>query len=182
MLKLLCPRESRGFIFSGGGTLEMSNSRNEPSVSLEEASQLPERRRTVWIWIIFVWYLLWGLLGVSSLWLVSYDTMFSEVQPKLGVPFPRFGFDIKIISTVVAVTNIAAAWSLFMLRSSAVKLFALALLMSVVSIAYSLIMIPNYLAFMRASPGGWVGVPAGLGVGAIILLYAMRLRRRGVLL
>jgi hypothetical protein len=149
-------------------------------------SEQPERRRTLWIWVILAWMLLGAIIGIPSTWLVSYDTSYYDtISSQLGVPFPQIGFDFKLMVTVAAVINLAAAWALFMLRAHAVKLFALGLVMNIVMQAYSLTMIPNYLDYIRATTGltGLVfGLIGGLIVPTIMLLYAMRLRRQGVLL
>ncbi|MCO6426984.1 hypothetical protein [Nitrosomonas communis] len=146
-------------------------------------SEQPERRRTLWIWVILAWMLFGAIIGIPSIWLVSYDTSYYDtIFSQLGVPVPQIGFDFKLMGTVAAVINLAAAWALFMLRAHAVKLFALGLVMTIVMQAYSLTMIPNYLDYIRATTGLVFVFIGGLIVPTIMLLYAMRLRRQGVLL
>lgn len=142
----------------------MSNSTNEPDDFSEDSSERPERRRTIWIWIIFAWTLLGALIGIPSIWLMSYDT----ISPQLGVPAPQIGIDFKILNTLVMVINLAAAWALIMLRSRAVKLFAIGLVMAIVTNAYA--------------GSAWWALVGGFIYYPIVLLYLMRLRRRGVLL
>ncbi|MCI0590731.1 MAG: hypothetical protein L0Y67_03865 [Gammaproteobacteria bacterium] len=157
----------------------MSNSRNESDIFSEESSERPERRRTVWIWVIFVWTVLSAFIDVLLIGLMSYHTISSQ----LGVPAPQIGIVIKlVIEMVVIVIDLAAAWALLMLRSRAITLFAIGLVISIVTTAHSLAMIPNYLSSMRAI--GWIWWLVGIGfvTSTIFLLYAMQLRRRGVLL
>jgi hypothetical protein len=164
----------------------MSKNTNEVDTLNEDNQDLTERRRTIGIWIILVWAV-WGLFSLITIWksilVPRTDIEIQQTKQLFGTDFPLIQLDIGfgVLVTVGSVIFVLAAWDLFMLRSRAIKLFAVCLGLVPVNIVYSLIMIPNYLSLLK-TPTGWGGLLFGLGIYIAFILYAVRLRRRGVLL
>ena len=176
----------------------MSNNTNETDVFDNETLEQTERRRTIWIWIILGWacFALFGLIGIwKSILVPLTDIEFQQANQGLeqanqllGTKIPQIPqkahLDIitnGVIPSVIVVINFWAAWELFMLRFRAVKIYAVILAFGLANIAYSLIMVPNYLSLLK-TPMGWFSLLLGQGIYIAVILYAIRLRRRGVLL
>jgi hypothetical protein len=149
---------------------------------------LPERRRTVLVWVIFA-YAFFALLST----IVSFGMWLLGVQPFASTVM-RLGPTYCVISLVSLVLFFAGCLALFNLRAKAVVFLSINLVVYVVGGIYALLVVrlEDYppppgtqdLAVwqwgMRAATLG--GIVMGLAIYGAILAYAVRLRRRGILM
>jgi hypothetical protein len=156
----------------------MNNAPNNSASRYGESQERPARRRTVWIWVILV-VALWGFIGLLHIWTTT-ESQIQQGSKLIGIELPVIGILGKVIASLSSLLFFLAAWTLFMLRASAVKLFAIGLAVNIVNMIYSIVMVPNFLSFMTSLFGS-ITLLYGFGVSISVLLYSMRLRRRGVL-
>ena len=144
-----------------------------------DAGSPPVRQRTVLVWVILAFIAFGVIITPFTLWTLHSVYVRVPVTMYLGL-------------TINLVVNIAAAIALFNLRASAIRYFALALVVALVhgiyhatSLEESHLVIPigvdaaEYLSSLWA--GQIVGVATSILTFAAILLYMVWLRRRGIL-
>lgn|SRR5262245_7483730 len=141
------------------------------------ASLTPHRRRPIWIWAIFLFYL------VSTVWtLLSFFLIYSG-RIRINAAQQAYLANISVVEVLASVglglLSLTAAVFLFALQRGAVTLFAIAL---VVNIAYTVLhaLTTNW-AEAIGGPG-LLGVLLSWGLLLAILTYSRRLARDGVLL
>ncbi len=120
-------------------------------------------KRPLGVWLILACYVLGtGFVCVELLRLVSY--------------FPNLGL-LALSAIFVGALNVAGAVLLFRLRKVAVLFFAVALALSTAA------SIPGVLRsnWKEIDPANLASVVIGMLISLAILLYAMRLRQRGIL-
>jgi hypothetical protein len=165
----------------------MANDKVVPAQATEPESEPPERRRTVLVWLIFVWTCFSVLSVIISIVVISLGLQPGGAQaPQLKVTPAQ-----QVVSLGTAVVFFAGGLALFNLRARAVKLALIALLISVVGGLYNTLS----LRFEDLpAPAGleqtWGAGIRGLTIGSLalgwaiqgaVLAYALRLRRRGML-
>ncbi|NVO15086.1 MAG: hypothetical protein HXX10_13710 [Rhodoplanes sp.] len=133
-------------------------------------------RRTVWIWVIFLWFLFsvgWTLL---SFYLIRSGVV--PVEPVQQAYFDRLTIVDYASTVLVAALNLAGALALFMLRKAALPIFLTGIVLSVGLIAWQ-----TYSKGWAEALGGsgLVGAVIGYGLILAICTYTWRLARRGVL-
>jgi hypothetical protein len=139
------------------------NSPCKPNALLLQGLELvmTPAKRPVGVWLILAFYVLgMGFVSVELVRVVSYF-------PSLGV--------IALASIFVCALNVTGAILLFLLRKTAVLLFAIALVLSTAASVPELV---NWRAIGFTNLGG---AAIGLLISLAILLYAIRLRQRGIL-
>lgn len=140
------------------------------------ANEDSNRRRTGWIWIISIFYLL------STGWtLLSFYLIFSgaiQITAAQEAYFRSLSSVDHIVTLVIGLTNFAGAISLFLLRRIAFYLFTTALAVSI------LLSIWHTFAkgwIQALSVSGLVGGIIGFGISAAVCFYAWKLTKRGIL-
>jgi hypothetical protein len=152
----------------------------ERAKTTQPEDDLPERRRTVLVWVIFA-FACYGLLAS----IVSLGMVLFGVQPSGIVRLSPIRYVISLGTTVF---YFAACLALFNLRAKAVVFLSIGLAINVAVGIYFLLMMrpedytppPGTLDLARASALG--GMVIGLAIWGAILAYAVRLRRQGILI
>ena len=134
------------------------------------------RKRPAWVWVIFCFYLLSAGFTLLSFFLIfSGRIRVTEAQRTYFANLSALDF----LATVgLAVLVLIAATSLFFLHRVAVRLFAIVLACNV---GFTILHLLSS-NFVEASGGrGVTGMIGAWIVLVAILLYAMRLSKRGIL-
>ena len=157
----------------------MTGDTTERTSENETETETPERRRTVVIWLIFAFMcfsMLNTIYALAANWLD---------WKNLGVP--KMGPAFILLTVISGCVDFAAGLALFNLRTAAVRLLAIGL---VVSVSLSLYWV---VTFQPTDFGDLSDVPFAVTLGGVfivfvplviycfILVFALRLRRRGVL-
>jgi hypothetical protein len=135
------------------------------------------KRRTGWIWVISIFYVISPLWGLFSIYLVLSRAY--QITPAQAEYFRSFS-SVDIIATlVIAFANIAGGITLFLLRRIAFYFFTGALALSIL------------LSIWHAVAKGWVqalgtsglaGAIIGYGISAAVCFYAWKLIKRDILI
>lgn len=137
-------------------------------------AETPRRPKLVWvIALIYVFGALWGLLSLALTRLGTIP-MPTETQAYYeGLTIIDYGFAV-----VVTLLNVTGAVLLFRLRSKAIGFLGAAVGVSALSLLYQL-STPAFRAAL-AAPGS-SGMIVGLAVSIAVIIYAYRLKLRGIL-
>lgn len=134
------------------------------------------RRRPILVWLIFLFYLVTGLLGIVQLFYVTAGGV--PLRPEQQAYLNNFSVFDRVVGYVnVALTLLGVTW-LLALRRLAVPVLALAFALNVFSTAVVWIRSD----FLRlVSIAGLVVQCGGMALFGCVVLYAWWLARRGVL-
>jgi hypothetical protein len=136
----------------------------------------PPAKRPKLVWIVFLFYLFSVAYTALSFFLVFSGSI--SVTPEQAAYFRTLSVFDWTITGVTAALNLAGAISIFLLRKSALPLFASSLGLSILQTlvhAYT----TNFIAAL-GGPGA-LGVLIGFAISIAVCLYAWRLRARGTL-
>ena len=136
----------------------------------------PPAKRPKLVWIVFLFYLFSVLYTALSFFLVFSGSI--SVTPEQATYFRTLSVFDWTITGVTAALNLAGAISIFLLRKSALPLFASSLGLSILQTlvhAYT----TNFIAAL-GGPGA-LGVLIGFAISIAVCLYAWRLKARGTL-
>ncbi len=159
----------------------MSDEPGSTAPSGEVESAPPERRRSVWVWVILAWASFVLIVGASF---AAAEFMGFRPRGEGATPISATYYAVALTALVL---YFVGALALFNLRARAVALLALGL---VCNVADTLILrSEGWGALPDGAPGAVHGQQLSAGIGAAlgvlsfaaILVYAVRLRRRGVL-
>jgi hypothetical protein len=162
----------------------MSDDTGTHPMATEAETQPPERRRTILIWVIFVWACFSLISSVIGLGIYLLGMQRSG---------PAMGWESYALGFTGTAVFFAGALALFNLQAKAVRFLAIALGISIITSVYSLL---NLRAedFGPPPPGVadlwpnamwsfvFIGEVGSLAIFGAMLAYVIRLRRRGVLL
>jgi hypothetical protein len=136
----------------------------------------PPARRPKLVWIVFLFYIFSVVYTALSFFLVFSGSI--SVTPEQAAYFRTLSVFDWAITGVTAALNLAGAISIFLLRKSALPLFASSLGLSVLQTlvhAYT----TNFIAAL-GGPGA-LGVLIAFAISIAVCLYAWRLKVRGIL-
>ena len=163
------------------------------SPSFEIESEPPDRRRTVLIWVIFAYACFVVLFTIYAvvIYLLGWEpqsvqnTDLPDSIKELNRPEITQMDGIQIIFLLASTSLFfAASLALFNLRAKAIRLFLFTLLINVAGQIYFLLKLK--LAGIELSSlflgSMWGGILFSLAIYGLILFYALRLRRKGVLI
>jgi len=134
------------------------------------------RKRTVWIWIISIFFL------VSSLWgLWSYYLIASGKAPIEDLKSPYFA-NLTILDyaflVLIQLANLCGAITLFLMRRAAFYLFMTGLIASIMLTIRAAIKG----SFQNSNPVAMaVGMTIGFGIAIVVCMYTWKLLKRGTL-
>ena len=159
-------------------SVEIFKRSNAPSpVSVRDADE-PVRQRTIWIWVILVYSICIAVMGIIS----AVEFPFSDLAG--GLRRSGLGKAFTAIGLLTVPLFLAAGVVLFRLRALAVKLYLIYFCLAVPISACSGLHIDYSGLHMHVQPPTatyWIDVAFEILIDGAILLYAWRLRRRGVL-
>lgn len=148
-----------------------------PSAHLDDthgAAETPRRPKLVWvIAVIYVFGALWGLLSLALSRLGTIPVPPETQAYYEGLTIIDYGFAV-----VVTLLNVTGAVLLFRLRSKAIGFLGAAVGVSALSLLYQL-STPAFRAAL-AAPGS-SGMIVGLALSIAVVIYAYRLKLRGIL-
>jgi hypothetical protein len=133
--------------------------------------------RPAWIWVIGIFYLLSAGLSLLTLTLVFSGA--SELTPGQAAYFGSMNTVDWLLSASIAITGLAGATALFLLRRIAVRLFIAALGLNVVATLYQMAR-TNVTQVLGGA--GLLGVLLAWSVLGAVILYARSLANKDVLL
>jgi len=131
--------------------------------------------RPIAVWLIFLWYMFaacWTLLG----FVVIYKGLVPLTEAQQAY-IAHLNFFDYVITAIVTALNIAAPILLFRLSRTAVPLFAAAFVLNLGTVIRAVFGSNWTEAIGHHGMGGYLG----LFIAFAISLYAIRLRRRGIL-
>ncbi|MCG8543818.1 MAG: hypothetical protein MJE12_06375 [Alphaproteobacteria bacterium] len=140
------------------------------------AEQTAPRRRSIWIWLIAIFYVLSGVWTALSYYLILSGTLrVDSAQQAYLQSFTAFDY----VATVgLGLLNLAAAVVLFLLRRTALYLF-------LVSLGLELLLLVWHAAakgWVEAVGGsGMLGYFIGLALQIVVCLYVWRQVQNGTL-
>lgn len=146
----------------------------EPS-ALNQPPPLP-KRRPVWVWVISCFY----AFSVFST-VVSYAVVFSGFFPTTQAQqqyFASLSFFDHALTAVVLLLNLSGAVALFRLKKQAPVFFSAAFALGLATVVY------QWCAkdwFAAVGISGLIGAVIGWAISIAIIVYALRLRKEGVL-
>ncbi len=141
--------------------------------AIAAVDQAVRYRRTVWIWVIAIFYMVGTAWTFLSLYLVlSGSIPVNEAQRRY---FDSFTLGDYVLLFGTSAINLAGAVSLFLLRKVALYLFLTGFAISVVTTLFEALT-TNW---TQAIGGGAVGIVLGYAIAIAVCLYVWRLARQG---
>ena len=138
-------------------------------------NSLPPRKRTVWIWLIAIWFSIGAVFTLVSFFAVRSGAVpLSESQRAY---FDSLGIIEHGASILIAGSNLLASAFLIVLRTEAVYLFCCAFCVNALLTAWHLA--TKGVAAMLG--GGLVGIVFSLGLLGAVCVYTWKLWQRQVL-
>lgn len=136
----------------------------------------PMRKRPVLVWGIFLFYLIVSILGIVQIFFVTAGGV--AMTPEQQAYLEQFSVMDRVVGYGNAAVTLAGVTLLFGLRQLAVKVLALAFFLNVFT---------TTVVWIRTDPASVIA-PAGLALQAggialfgLVVLYAWRLGKRGLL-
>lgn len=154
----------------------MTNPYEAPKSTTSATAMVDTSKRPGWVWAISILY------GLSTIYTpISFYLVYSGALPLTGAQkeyFNSLGMFDWILVAVGSVIMLSAVVSLFLLKRVTIKLWGLAIIVTVLNSIYSMIA-KNWLAAMDIP--SLVGVVIGFALVVAIFFYTKRLDARGYL-
>lgn len=139
-------------------------------------SDMPRTRRPFLVWIIFFFYLVSSVQVVMSMFFIAAGG--EGLSPEQQAVIAQFSMFDRIIGYVNAAVTLVGVTLLLKLRRQAVSVLAVAFALNIFSTA--VVWFKTDLA-ARLSDKGLLAQALGIAIFGMVVFYAWRLDRRGVL-
>jgi len=139
-------------------------------------NSVPETRRPILVWIIFLFYLISSIQVIVGMFFIAAGGV--DMAPAQQALMAQFTVFDRVIGYVNAAVTIIGVSLLFALRREAVSVLAMAFALNLFSTAvvWYRFDIPT-----NTSPKGLLAQGLGIVLFGVVVFYAWRLSRRGVL-
>ena len=137
---------------------------------------VPGRKRPVLVWIIFIFYLISSVQVIVAMFFVAAGGV--DMAPEQQAYLAKFTVMDRVIGYVNAGLSLVGVSLLFSLRKQAVNVLAL---------AFSLNLFSTAVVWLRTDPAavtsvqGLIGQGLGIAMFGLLVFYAWRLNKRGLL-
>ena len=146
---------------------------NETPITPGEA---PKRKRPVLVWIIFLFYLVSSVWVIMAMFFVAAGGV--DMAPEQQAYLEKFSVMDRVIGYANAGITLVGVTLLFSLRRQAVNVLALAFALNVFSTTVVWFKTDQGAV---TTPIGLLAQALGIGVFGLVVFYAWRLNKRGVL-
>jgi hypothetical protein len=134
------------------------------------------QKRPILVWVIFLFYLMTSILQVMIMFFVTAGGV--DMAPEQMAYLARFGVMDRVIGYLNAFVTLVGVTLLFGLRKQAVNVLALAFALNLFSTSVVWIKTDP---MALVSPTGLIAQGLGIGIFGLVVYYAWRLSKRGVL-
>lgn len=134
------------------------------------------QKRPILVWVIFLFYLVSSVQVIVAMFFVTAGGV--DMAPEQMAYLARFGVMDRVIGYLNAAVTLVGVTLLFGLRKQAVNVLALAFALNLFST--SVVWVKTDPAAL-VSPTGLIAQGLGIGIFGLVVYYAWRLGKRGVL-